>query len=208
MLASRTIQDFLTELASSSPAPGGGSTSALAGALGCALTAMVCQLTIGKKKYEDVQPAMQRLLASATQAQEEFVALMERDTEAFNKVMHAFSLPKDTDEQKDRRSHAIQASTTEATRVPLRMMELCDEALSFTAAVAEQGNVNSISDAGVGALLLQAGCQGAALNVFINLATLKDQAFVNATKLRAEEIQASVTEKHAQIMAKVQRALS
>ena len=208
MLASRTVQEFLTELSSSSPAPGGGSTSALAGALGCALTAMVCQLTIGKKKYEAVQSEMEGLLSTVAQAQEEFIALMERDTEAFNKVMHAFSLPKETDEQKERRSQAIQGATTEATRVPLRVMELCDEALSYTAVVAEKGNVNSISDAGVGTLLLQAGCQGAALNVLINLATLKDQAFVSTTKQRVEELQSSVAGKHAQIMTKVHSALS
>ncbi len=208
MLASRSVQEFLTELSSSSPAPGGGSTSALAGALGCALTAMVCQLTIGKKKYEAVQARMESLLQSARRAQEECVALMERDTEAFNGVMRAFSLPKDTDEQKEQRSHAIQAATTEATRVPLRVMELCNEALSLTAEVAEHGNVNSISDAGVGSLLLQAGSQGAALNVLINLATLKDEAFVAATKQKVEELQASVLARHAQVMTKVQSALT
>ena len=208
MLASRTVQDFLTELASSSPAPGGGSTSALSGALGCALTAMVCQLTVGKKKYETVQAEMEALLSSASRVQQELLMLMEKDTEAFNKVMHAFSLPKESDDQKERRSQAIQSATTEATRVPLRVMELCDEALSITSVVAEKGNVNSITDAGVGALLLQAGCQGAALNVIINLATLKDAAFASATKLRLEETQSSVARKHAEVMAKVQTALS
>jgi methenyltetrahydrofolate cyclohydrolase len=208
MLASRTVQGFLTELASSSPAPGGGSASALAGALGCALTAMVCQLTLGKKKYEAVQGEMQELFTSATNIQQELVALMEKDTEAFNTVMQSFSMPKDTDEQKERRSKAIQSATTEATQVPLRVMELCDDALSLTSVVAEKGNVNSISDAGVGALLLQAGCQGAALNVLINLATLKDELFVTATRQSVERIQASVGRKHAQITTKVQSALS
>jgi len=208
MLASRTVQDFLAELASASPAPGGGSTSALAGALGCALTAMVCQLTIGKKKYEAVQDEMQGLLAAASRAQGEFVDLMEKDTAAFNKVMHAFSLPKDSDDQKALRSHAIQSATTEATQVPLRVMELCEETLAVTAAVAEKGNVNSISDAGVGALLLNAACHGAALNVAINLATLKDTTYVEAAKLRMEEIQGSVERRHAETIAKVQAALS
>lgn len=208
MLASRTVQDFLAELASASPAPGGGSTSALAGALGCALTAMVCQLTIGRKKYEGVQAEMHELLGAAGRAQREFVELMEKDTAAFTKVMQAFSLPKDTDDQKALRSRAIQTATTEATQVPLRVMELCDEALSITASVAEKGNVNSISDAGVGALLLNAGCHGAALNVSINLATLKDAAYVESTKLRMEEIQGSVGRRHAETMAKVQSALS
>lgn len=208
MLASRTVQDFLAELASASPAPGGGSTSALAGALGCALTAMVCQLTIGKKKYELIQAEMQELLAAASRAQQEFVELMEKDTAAFTRVMQAFSLPKDSDDQKALRSRAIQTATTEATQVPLRVMELCDEALALTASVAEKGNVNSISDAGVGALLLHAGCHGAALNVSINLATLKDPAYIEATRRRMEEIRDSVGGRHAEIMAKVQAAIS
>lgn len=208
MLATRTVQDFLAELASASPAPGGGSTSALARALGCALTAMVCQLTIGKKKYEAVQAEMHELAEAATRAQREFVDLMEKDTAAFTKVMQAFSLPRDSDDQKALRSQAIQTATTEATQVPLRVMELCEEALALTASVAEMGNVNSISDAGVGALLLNAACQGAALNVSINLATLKDATYVGTTRLRMEEIQGSVGRRHAETMAKVQAALS
>jgi len=208
MLASRTVHDFLAELASASPAPGGGSTSALAAALGCALTAMVCQLTIGKKKYEAVQDEMQGLLAEATRAQGEFVELMEKDTAAFTKVMQAFSLPRDSDDQKALRSQAIQSATTGATQVPLRVMELCEQALAVTASVAEKGNVNSISDAGVGALLLNAACHGAALNVAINLATLKDTTYVESTKLRMKEIQGSVGRRHAETMAKVQAALS
>jgi formiminotetrahydrofolate cyclodeaminase len=169
---------------------------------------MVCQLTIGKKKYETVQAEMETLHTSAGRAQAEFISLMEKDTEAFNSVMQAFSLPKESDDQKVLRSKAIQNATTEATRVPFRVMELCDEALTLTAAVTEKGNVNSISDAGVGALLLYAACQGAGLNVSINLATLKDHTFIQTMQARMAEIQGSVGRKHAEVSGKVRAALS
>ncbi len=132
MLLTRTLTDFLDELAASSAAPGGGSAAALSGAVGVALTSMVCRLTIGKPKYADAQQEMEDTLRRAEELRTSFTQLIERDTEAFNSVMRAYGLPKETEEEKQKRSEAIQEAVREATLVPLKVMELSQEALSLT----------------------------------------------------------------------------
>jgi formiminotetrahydrofolate cyclodeaminase len=199
----KTLSGFLDELASPSPAPGGGSVAALAGALGAALTAMVCQLTIGKKKYADVEENMKRILQQAELLRGQFTQLIDKDTEAFQKVMEAFGLPKDTDPQKALRAAAIREATKEATLVPLEVMKHCIDALALAQEVASSGNINAASDAGVSALMLHAGCAAAALNVRINLNALDDPEFVgwkmeelesilNTSSMMLEEIQSVV----------------
>jgi len=201
----KSLQAFLDELASSSPAPGGGSVAALSGALGSALTSMVCNLTIGKKKYADVEAEMKNVLAQAEHLREQFTALIDRDTQAFNKVMEAFALPKETDLQRALRSAAVREATKEATLVPLEVMKHCIDALALAQTVAAKGNTNSVSDAGVSALMLDAALEGAALNVRINLNSLDDPEFVgwkeedlqslrSTSALMLEEIQAIVEE--------------
>lgn len=192
MLALKTVSDFIDSVASDSPAPGGGSVSALAGALGAALTAMVCHLTIGKKKYEDVQAEMIGLLGQADELKARLTSLIDQDTEAFNRVMEAFGMPRTTEAEKERRSTAIQEATKQATLVPLEVMKLAERALTLAKSVAEKGNVNSISDAGVAGLMLRAACEGAALNVRINLATLKDGQFVAETRALMDAIATNV----------------
>ena len=207
MLGTKTVNEFIEEVSSDLPAPGGGSVSALAGALGAALTAMVCRLTIGKKKYAMVQTELEGVLAQADELRLRFVDLITKDTEAFQEVMKAFAMPKEMDSDKAARSQAIQKATREATLVPLEMMELCGKAVGLVRTVAEKGNVNSISDAGVAALMVQAACVGAALNVRINLATLQDKAFVARTHDQVQEIQ-SVVERHCvEILTRVEAAL-
>lgn len=201
MLTTKTINEFLDELASSSPAPGGGSVAALSGALGTALTSMVCRLTIGKKKYADVRQEMEAALRRSEALRASFSELIERDTEAFNAVMQAFAMPKETESEKLARSSAIQVATKRATLIPLRVMELCTEALSPAKIVAEKGNVNSISDAGVAALMLQAACSGAAFNVRINLATLEDKAFVEETSEKLRKILGEVERLSGEVLA-------
>jgi len=174
----KTMHAFLDDLASSSPAPGGGSVAALSGALGSALTSMVCNLTIGKKKYADVDEEMKKVLAQAEHMREQFTELVERDTHAFNKVMEAFALPKETDPQKALRAAAIREATKEATLVPLEVMKHCIDALALAQTVAAKGNANSVSDAGVSAIMLHAALEAAALNVRINLKSLNDPDFV------------------------------
>jgi formiminotetrahydrofolate cyclodeaminase len=178
MLTSKTVKSFLDELASNSPAPGGGSVAALAGAMGAALTSMVCNLTIGKKKYANSEAEIKTILAKSEELRKQFTLLIDKDTDAFNKVMEAYSLPKDSDDQKALRSSAIQASTKEATLVPLEVMKHVIDALALTKVIAEKGNENSISDAGVSALMLYGAVEGAALNVRINLGGIKDSEFV------------------------------
>ena len=178
MLTSLTMTDFLNETASSSPAPGGGSASALAASLGTALTSMVCRLTISKKKYANVQSEMEEVLKKSEELRVKFTAIINEDATAFNKVMTAFGLPKETDDEKAARFAAIQETTKSATLVPLKLIELCEEAIGLVKIIAEKGNQNSRSDSGVAALMIQAGCEGAALNVKINLLSIQDPTFV------------------------------
>lgn len=206
----KTINAFLDELASSSPAPGGGSVAALAGALGAGLVSMVCALTIGKKKYADVESEMKKIQVQSEALRSQFTALVDRDTDAFNKVMETYALPKETEPQKALRSAAIRAATKEATLVPLEVMKHCIDGLALAQNVAASGNANSVSDAGVAALMLHAACEGAALNVKINLNGLDDTDFVGwkveevdsilkTSRMMVEEVQgivASRLEKH------------
>jgi len=181
------VNEFLDETASASPAPGGGSISALAAALGSALTSMVCRLTIGKKKYADVQKEMEQVLIKSEELRAKFSTLIDEDTNSFNKVMAAYGLPKETDEDKEKRATAIQEAVKEATLVPLKLIELCAEAIELVKIAAEKGNQNSLSDAGVAALMIKAGSEGATLNVKTNLISLKDEVFVNTVKTTLQE---------------------
>ncbi len=208
MLATKRVSEFIDEVAASSPAPGGGSVSALVAALGSALTSMVCHLTIGKKKYEDVQDEMIRALGQADELRAKLTDLIDQDTEAFNGVMRAFGMSKDTEDQKLRRSEAIQEATRQATLVPLEVMKLSEQAITLAKAAAEQGNVNSISDAGVAGLILKAACEGAAYNVRINLATLKDARFVAETKTLADAMLTNVEILADGIRERVEKVLS
>ncbi|HLA99930.1 MAG TPA: cyclodeaminase/cyclohydrolase family protein, partial [Bacteroidota bacterium] len=151
-LPNKTLASFLDDLASASPAPGGGSVAAFAGALGSALAAMVCRLTIGKKKYAEVGEEMEAVLMMAEDLRAKFTRLADTDTEAFNKVMDAYSLPKDSDDRKALRNAAIQTATKEAALVPLECMKHGIDALALARTVAGKGNLNSVSDAGVSAL--------------------------------------------------------
>jgi formiminotetrahydrofolate cyclodeaminase len=185
MLTDRSLNKFLDELASNSPAPGGGSVAALAGALGSALTSMVCNLTIGKKKYADVEREMSNILDKSEDLRDKFTVLIDKDTEAFNKVMEAYGLPKDSEDQKALRSIAIQQATKEATLVPLEVMKHVIDALALAKIVAQKGNRNSVSDAGVCALMLKASLEAAAMNVEINLKGIDDTEF---TGWKVEEV--------------------
>lgn len=177
-LVNRNLNAFLEELASNSPAPGGGSVAALAGALGSALTSMVCRLTVGKKKYAEVGEEMKSVLAMSERLRAVFTRLVDTDTDAFNKVMEAYGLPKESDDQKALRNAAIQEATKEAALVPLECMKHGIDALALARAVAQKGNLNSVSDAGVSALMIGAGIEAAALNVRINLSGINDTEFV------------------------------
>lgn len=207
-LITKNISEFLNELAGSSPAPGGGSVSALAGALGSALISMVSHLTIGKKKYAGVEEEMKSILIESEKLRGKLSSLIDKDTDAFNLVMSAFGMPKETDDQKNTRAAAIESATKEATMVPLDVMHVCLDAVTLSEAVARKGNTNALSDAGVSALLLRAGCRGAYYNVKINLSSLKDTIFVEKIKQEAARTMDAVDAKAKAIIDHVESQLS
>jgi glutamate formiminotransferase/formiminotetrahydrofolate cyclodeaminase len=199
-LASMKVNGFLSELASSSPAPGGGSVAALAGSLGAALSSMVCNLTVGKEKYADVQKEIKDALKKSEQLRKDLIKLIDEDTEAFNGVMKAFKMPKDTEEQKKERSKAIQEGYKTAAKVPLETAKTCEKILDVALVIAEKGNLNSITDAAVSALMAQAGVESAILNVKINLGSIKDKVFVKKVSFELDELQKNTVKKTEQIM--------
>lgn len=190
-LASMTNRAFVDELSTDSPAPGGGSVAALSAAQGAALTAMVANLTVGKKKYAAVQERMKDVAEQAQEIKDFFLAAIDDDTAAFTAVMAAFGLPKGTAAEAAARDAAVAAATLRATLVPLSVLERIPPILALTHEVAVKGNENSLSDAGVAALVLMAGAEGAYYNVLINLAALRGlPVAADASGLRARAVAA------------------
>jgi glutamate formiminotransferase/formiminotetrahydrofolate cyclodeaminase len=169
---------FIDKLASSSPEPGGGAASAAAAALGAALVSMVGNLTVGKEKYADVQDRVAELLEASEKTRRELEDLVQKDTEVYGVLAAAFKMPRGTDEEKAKRDEVVQSALREATAVPFAIAEKCLEVAKLSEVAAEIGNVNAVSDAGVAALLAEAGAQCAALNVKINLNSINDGVFV------------------------------
>jgi formiminotetrahydrofolate cyclodeaminase len=184
------VEQFLDQLASSQPTPGGGSAAAVMGAMGAALVSMVANLTVGKKKYAEVEPQVKQVLAQSEQLRAKLTAALQEDVAAFDTVMAAYGLPKDTDEQKAARSAAIQAALEEATEAPLHCARLAHQVLPLTLRIAEIGNVNIISDAGVAVLAVQAALRSAVLNVFVNAAAIEDKSFAQPRMDEAERLMA------------------
>ena len=187
-LAELKTAEFVDLLASDAPAPGGGSAAALEGALGAALTAMVCGLTVGKKKYAEFQELAESAQAKATDLKARFVDVMDRDTEAFNVVSAAFGMPKATDEEKAARSAAIQEGLKGCTKTPFEMMELAVETLELTASILGKSNDSAASDLGVSALSLRSAIQGAWLNVLINIGSLKNKELAEDYRAKGETL--------------------
>lgn len=185
------IASFLDDLASSAATPGGGGAAALAGAMGAALISMVCNLTIGKEKYAEVEGEMKNVLAKSEALRQRLTELMGEDAEAFDKVMAAYRMPKGSDEEKATRSQAIQAGAKEATLVPLAIARACADVIELGQPTAELGNPNAIGDAGVGIICAKAGLKSAALNVFINLRIIKDNIFIGRHQAQIEAILAN-----------------
>ena len=188
----KSIQLFLDELASKSPTPGGGSVSALMGAQAAALVSMVCNLTIGKEKYAEVEEEMQALLQQAETARVKLMALIAADVDTFNNLMSAYALPKETDAEKLTRSEGIQQALKLATQVPLECARACAEVVKLSHIAALNGNLVVISDAGAAVMSAYSGLKSAALNVYINTNCLKDSDFVKTTLLDMEGIMNNV----------------
>ncbi|MCJ7581587.1 MAG: glutamate formimidoyltransferase, partial [Candidatus Aminicenantes bacterium] len=182
------LREFANELSMDSPAPGGGSIAALCGAMSASLSCMVSNLTVGKKGYEDVQERIIKWAEEAQVLKDEFLKDIDLDTLAFNKVMDTFKMMRNTDEQIEMRTQAIENTTKEATRVPYHVMENCILALKIAKEVAIHGNKNSLSDAGVAALTAEAGAVGAFYNVKINLPNINDEKFKSDTERLASDL--------------------
>jgi glutamate formiminotransferase/formiminotetrahydrofolate cyclodeaminase len=176
-LEKNTVKDLLDQLASSSPAPGGGSAAALCGAIAGALAAMTANLTIGREKFKENEPVMKEVLTEAEALREKFVKLMDEDCESFNMFMNALKMPKETDDDKAARKIAIADASKASTKVPLRTLESCVQAARLAAAAAKAGNPIVASDAGCAAVLAEAAGRCAAYNVRINLPRIRDQEF-------------------------------
>ena len=175
MLIDKKINNFLDELASNSPTPGGGSVAALTGALGAGLISMVGNLTIGKKKYEDVEEDIKKIISSSEKLRYELSQLLEEDVKVFNNFMATYKMPKETEDEKKIRTEKIQESLIEAAKVPLKVAYKCLDILTLSQQVAEKGNINVVSDAGVAALMADATLESAILNVKINLRMIKNE---------------------------------
>ncbi len=176
-----TCRDFVTVLASSAPVPGGGGAAALAGAIGTALGNMVGSLTVGKKRYADVESEIIALKAKCDALQRELLDQVAEDAKGFEPLAKAYGIPKDDPD----RERVLETATVNACKAPMRIMELCCEAIEAVAVFAEKGSRIAVSDAGCGAVILKAALQSASLNVFINTRSLKDRETADGLNARA-----------------------
>lgn len=180
MLEKKTVE-FIDELSSGSPVPGGGGACAAVGALAAALGMMVANLTVGKKRYADVEDEMQECLSRLKELRDRLIVLTDQDAEAFEPLSRAYGLPRETEEDRIRRERVMESALYEASIVPLRIMETIRETMQYLETLGAKGSRIAVSDAGVGILFAQAALEGASMNVFINTKLMKDHA-------RAEEL--------------------
>ncbi|KGG80494.1 methenyltetrahydrofolate cyclohydrolase [Caloranaerobacter azorensis H53214] len=203
MLQDLNLKEFLEKTASKSPVPGGGSVAALSASLSASLIEMVGNLTIGKKGYEDVEDEMKEIVSICSKYREKFVNDIDRDSDAFNKVMAAFKLPKDTEEEKAARKEAIQESFKTAALVPLEVAEDAFKLLEFAAKVVEKGNKNAVTDGAVAAMIARTAVLSALYNVKINLGSIKDEEFVSKVLKQVESLESQVNNIEKEILSKV-----
>lgn len=190
LLVDMKIAEFVDAIASKTPSPGGGSVAALSGALSAGLVSMVCQLTIDKKGYEDVNEEMKKILKEARELQKELLNLVDEDAKVYYKVVDAFKLPKNTEEERNIRSKEIQEALKKAAAIPLNCAKNCQKVMELAKFLTKRGNVNAISDSGVAAAMANSGIFGAALNVKINLISINDENF---KKEKEEELNKILT---------------
>ncbi len=190
MYADLTIKDFLAETAANTPVPGGGSISALNGALAAALAEMVANLTIGKKKYAEYEGQMKTIAIEAADIRQRFTAFIDQDSQAYERVFAAYKLPKETEEQVAARSREIQEAMKQASAVPMRVAEEVEAVMESIIYLAHKGNQNAVTDACVAMLAARTCVLGALLNVRINLSSIDDPAFVERMRSKADRIEA------------------
>ena len=188
MITRASVEMFLNELASATPTPGGGSAAAIIGAMGAALLSMVCNVTLGKKGLEAVEPDMRAVRDESERLRARLTAMVAEDIAAFDGLMAAYRLPKTGDEEKSRRAEAIQSNLRAATETPLACARACAEVIMLARRAAEKGFSGVISDAGVGVLAANSALRSAALNVYINEPSLKDRSFATAAITEVETL--------------------
>jgi formiminotetrahydrofolate cyclodeaminase len=188
MIKDTPVEPFLDALASNKATPGGGSAAAILGAMGAALVSMICNLTIGKKKYAEVESELKDVLAKAEALRHRLTGMIEDDVKAFDAVMAAYGMAKETDADKAARDKAIQAALKQATEVPMRCCQAAREVIDLAAIASDKGNLNVISDAGVGVLAAYAALRSAALNVFTNARMITDKTFAEARLKELNEL--------------------
>ncbi len=206
MLTELTVKGLLAETAGDAPVPGGGSISALNGAIAAALAEMAANLTIGKKKYADVQDEMAEIAKSAAALQKELVLDVDRDSEAYDGVAQAFKLPKETEEEKAIRSAAIQENTKKAALVPMEVARRASALLPAIEAVVARGNQNAVTDGCVAMMCARVAVVGALFNVRINLTSIKDEEFVARLREEADRLEADVLAREAAVIAHTKKA--
>ncbi len=184
----KSLQTYLDELAGKAPTPGGGSAATLMGAQAAALIGMVCNLTIGKPKYAEVEAEMRVLLDRSEALRERLIGMIKADVDVFDRLMACYGMPKETEAQKAVRSEAIQGALKQATEVPLECARGCFEAIELSRIAAEKGNAGVISDAGVAVMSAYAGLKSAALNVYINVGSIKEKNFSDLKTRELESI--------------------
>jgi formiminotetrahydrofolate cyclodeaminase len=186
MYRERTIAQFLDELASQQPTPGGGSTAALIGALAAGLVSMVCSLTLANERHRDVWPRLRPIHSKSEELREQLTRLIDDDVAAYAQVAAAMKMPRGTDEEREARTQAMQAALKAACQPPLAIMRACTEVLSLCVPTAKTGSKHAISDVSVAVYAAQAGLRGAEANVGVNLALLKDQEYARSIRSQAD----------------------
>ena len=207
MLVDLTVKEFLNKVAGSDPVPGGGSIAALNGAVASALAAMVANLTIGKKNYEEHEELMNHIASLALREKDVFIADIDRDSEAYDAVFACFKMPKATDEEKAVRSAAIQEATRHAALIPMEVARKALEVMPVIADIARLGNRNAITDACVAMMAARSAVLGALLNVRINLGVLKDKEFVQGLQAEADRIEQTACRKEKELLDAVNQDL-
>ncbi len=202
MLAELTIQEFLADLSSNKPAPGGGSAAALAATIGSALATMVCNLTIGNPRFGQVQDEVGSIAEQAAQLSALLQQYMDEDAKAFSSVIAAYQLPKTTEEEKTRRTKMIQASLKEASIVPLKIAQVSLDVLKLADKIVAIGNPHAVSDAAIAGIMGYAGVQGSLYNVKINIVLITDNQFVQDMKMQMQKLQQQAEETYRTTVAK------
>lgn len=188
MIIDKSCKDFVNVLSSKEPVPGGGGAAALVGAIGMALGNMVGNLTVGKKKYKDVEAEVEEIMEKAQKLQKDLLDMVDGDAEVFKGVSKVYKMPKNTSEEKEKRAEAMEAALKNACSVPLEIMKTARDAIKLQARLSEIGSAMAISDVGVGVLCLKSALLSGRLNVIINLNGIKDDEFVKKTSDEMENV--------------------